>query len=332
MCFFSSSDMTFTVKDVNGIHILELDEDLQISDGNSQKWSYPISKRSLDNYNIHIHNIMADLADTKPLDKRSVQNSSSGAVQELVEINADSFHTYHTVMKTNTILRVKNVESRLVITIPVSCHNLRIARFYVIMYGVGGKTSNDTYGNLYFRQDQPHIDLFVFFSVFFSSFFLFLAVCVLLWKMKQAVDTQRSRQQRAKEMMHMASRPFSKVLVYIESEPIIMSSTPILRRQKLYKIPHRNVPIMGLTPVEVLPPIIQTTVTNKEIVPFDVIPIAVEPLFNASAAIRTVVIQLPGGPHATSKLCLGSTLTTNCKTANNGPKSNTRRRPSTNVC
>jgi hypothetical protein len=199
------------------------------------------------------------------------------------------------------------------------------------MYGVGGQNSNHTFGNLYFRQDQPHIDLFVFFSVFFSSFFLFLAVCVLLWKMKQAVDTQRSRQQRAKEMMHMASRPFSKVLVYIEPEPIIMSSTPILRRQKLPKLSHRNVPIMGLPPVEILPPIIHT-LTTKEIVPFDVTPIAMEPIINGSAVIRTVVIQLPGGPHATSKLCLGSTLTTNYRAANNSLKSNTRRRPSTTAC
>lgn len=331
--FFSSSEKTFTVKvnKDNGVHILELDDDLHIKSGSSQKWSYPMNKRSLDNYNIHIHNIMTDLAEARALDKRSVQNSSSGVVYELVEINAENFHTYHTVTKTKTILRVKNVESRLVITIPVHSHNLRLAKFYIIMYGVGGQNSNHTFGNLYFRQDQPHIDLFVFFSVFFSSFFLFLAVCVLLWKMKQAVDTQRSRQQRAKEMMHMASRPFSKVLVYIEPEPIIMSSTPILRRQKLPKLSHRNVPIMGLPPVEILPPIIHT-LTTKEIVPFDVTPIAMEPIINGSAVIRTVVIQLPGGPHATSKLCLGSTLTTNYRAAHNSLKSNTRRRPSTTAC
>ncbi|XP_063423029.1 multiple epidermal growth factor-like domains protein 8 [Mytilus trossulus] len=331
--FFSSSDQTFTVKDnkENGVHILELDSDLHIRGGSSQRWSYPINKRSLDNYNIHIHNIMTDLAESKPLDKRSVQNSTSGVSHELLEIHAKNFHTYHTVTQTNTILRVKNVESRLVITLPVHSHNLKFARFYIIMYGVGSKYSNNTYGNLYFRQDQPHIDLFVFFSVFFSSFFLFLAVCVLLWKMKQAVDTQRSRQQRAKEMMHMASRPFSKVLVYVEPEPIIMSSTPVLRRPKLPKIPHRNVPIMGLTPVDLLPPIIHQTII-KEKVPFDVIPIAVEPIISGSAAIRTVVIQLPGGPHASSKLCIGSTLTSNYRPSNNNPKSNTRRRPSSTQC
>jgi hypothetical protein len=69
-----------------------------------------------------------------------------------------------------------------------------------------------------------------------------------------------------------------------------MSSTPILRRQKLPKLSHRNVPIMGLPPVEILPPIIHT-LTTKEIVPFDVTPIAMEPIINGSAVIRTVVIQ-----------------------------------------
>lgn len=265
-------------------------------------------------------------------DKFSMQNGTSGIIYDLMDIKAEHFHTYHTINKANTILRVKNVESRLVITIPVQSHNLRTAKFFMVMYGTGGKNGNNTYGNLYFRQDQPHIDLFVFFSVFFSSFFLFLAICVLLWKMKQAVDTQRSRQQRAKEMMHMASRPFSKVIVYIEPEPILMSSTPILRRQKLPKIPNRNnVPIMGLPPVEILPPIVHTTMTIKEIVPFDVIPIAVEPISSGSAAIRTVVIQLPGGPNATSKLCLGSTLTMNYRQPNSGPKGTARRRPSATV-
>jgi hypothetical protein len=34
---------------------------------------------------------MTDLAEARALDKRSVQNSSSGVVYELVEINAENF-------------------------------------------------------------------------------------------------------------------------------------------------------------------------------------------------------------------------------------------------
>lgn len=313
-----------------GEHVLKLDENLQNFSNNIRRWKWRKTKRSLPLNNINLHSIMPDVEEDL---EDKVRNTTSGVVYRLMDIQAQDYHTYYTINKANTILTVKNVESRLVITIPVQSHNLRTAKFFMVMYGVGGSGGNSTYGNLYFRQDQPHIDLFVFFSVFFSSFFLFLAICVLLWKMKQAVDTQRSRQQRAKEMMHMASRPFSKVLVYIEPEPVIMSSTPILRRQKLPKIPNRNnVPIMGLPPVEILPPIVHTTMTIKEIVPFDVIPIALEPISTGSAAIRTVVIQLPGGSSTTSKLCLGSTLTMNYRQTNSGPKGQARRRPSASTC
>lgn len=66
-----------------------------------------------------------------------------------------------------------------------------------------------SYGIVFFRQDQLHIDLFVFFSVFFSCFFLFLAACVVAWKAKQAADVRRARRRHVVEMLHMAKRPFA---------------------------------------------------------------------------------------------------------------------------
>ena len=95
------------------------------------------------------------------------------------------------------------------------CFVCQSARFYLLLFGTGSKTSSMTGGQLFFRQDQPHIDLFVFFSVFFSCFFLFLAVCVLLWKLKQSHDVRRSRHRRKIEMAHLANRPFaSTTLIY----------------------------------------------------------------------------------------------------------------------
>lgn len=61
-------------------------------------------------------------------------------------------------------------------------------------------------------------DLFVFFSVFFSCFFLFLSVCVLLWKVKQFLDFRREQRRHIQEMTKMASRPFAKLTVYLEPE------------------------------------------------------------------------------------------------------------------
>jgi len=92
---------------------------------------------------------------------------------------------------------------------------VKVSRFYVLLSGAAVAS----YGVVYFRQDQPHIDLFVFFSVFFSCFFLFLAACVLLWKAKQALDRRRSRHRRQIEMHDMASRPFAAVLVHVPPPP-----------------------------------------------------------------------------------------------------------------
>lgn len=208
----------------------------------------------------------------------------------------------------------KNVRSRLVVTLPLDRHDLRTSKFYLIIYGQGDGRGGGTYGNLYFRQDQPHIDLFVFFSVFFSCFFLFLAMCVLLWKFKQAIDTQRSRQRQQKEMLHMASRPFAKVLVLIEPESYVFSSTPVPRRRTKYsKVTSRNAHhLPTMTPVESnLPPLtIHKPIFIKvPLSPFDIVPIATEPTADNMVSLRTVVIQLPGDQSAPSKLCLGTGLT-----------------------
>lgn len=76
-----------------------------------------------------------------------------------------------------------------------------------------------SYGIVFSRQDQLHIDLFVFFSVFFSCFFLFLAACVVAWKAKQAADVRRARRRHVVEMLHMAKRPFASVTVNLNARP-----------------------------------------------------------------------------------------------------------------
>ncbi|XP_076454870.1 multiple epidermal growth factor-like domains protein 8 [Babylonia areolata] len=166
-----------------------------------------------------------DIAKHPPLDassrhKRSTKDISAFGEYRFEHVRASSLNTYITITEKNSILVVRNVRFRLVITLPEKDHNLRVSRFYIIVQsrereGTGG---DKTYGILYFRQDQPHIDLFVFFSVFFSCFFLFLALCVMLWKVKQAFDARRSRQLREREMECMASRPFAKVLVLLEPD------------------------------------------------------------------------------------------------------------------
>lgn len=244
------------------------------------------------------------------------------------EIDAGELNTYITVGQQNSVLVVRDVRFRLVITLPRDQHDLRSSRFYIIVRSRGGGSENTTYGNLYFRQDQPHIDLFVFFSVFFSCFFLFLAVCVMLWKMKQTFDARRSRQMREREMECMASRPFAKILVLVEhDEPLYLplSSGLIRRRSRLNRYHNRNQYYNNndINTLTSLPP-------PREL---RVIPIAIEPTEDGLASVGTVLFQLPGGLSAPSHLCLGSALTTRITPPVLNQKSaNIRRRTSASSC
>lgn len=231
------------------------------------------------------------------LDRRRRDLHVFPAMQNVVrEVEAKSINTFITVHNSDTVLVIRKLSGRLVITLPNEKLNLKTTRFYMVFCSKGGGIRNVTFGNLYFRQDQPHIDLFVFFSVFFSCFFLFLAMCVLLWKTKQGFDARRSRQQRAREMLHMASRPFAKVLVHIDHP-----ATPYNISPNLQLTPRK---VSDRTPLLTNGQLQRTNLVTN----FDVVPIATEPTEDGVAAVSTLVFQLPGGAFAPAQLCLGSTL------------------------
>lgn len=99
--------------------------------------------------------------------------------------------TYVTVTEPSAVLVVRGVRDRLVITYPHQACTLQSPALPAPVgcgrpSGPSGNGSADSQGLLFFQQDRAHIDLFVFFSVFFSCFFLFLSLCVLLWKAKQS--------------------------------------------------------------------------------------------------------------------------------------------------
>ena len=248
------------------------------------------------------HSVKLDEKTTKHYRGRRSVSSTSRDI--LTEIQSKDINTFITVEKPQTLLVIRNVRSRLVITLPNEKLDLKTSRFYIIFQSTGEGPLNKTFGSLYFRQDQPHIDLFVFFSVFFSCFFLFLAMCVLLWKTKQGLDARRTRQQRAKEMLHMASRPFAKVLVLIGHHSLSVNSknnSPDI--QGRHKKPTDRTPLL---PSETSHPLSTPIVIDDNL---DIVPIAIEPTDDGVAAIGTVMFQLPGGTLAPSQLCLGSTLT-----------------------
>ena len=194
------------------------------------------------------------------------------------------------------------------ITLPNNIHRLKITRFYIVLQGVGSTADNETYGNIFFRQDQPHIDLFVFFSVFFSNFFLFLAICVMLWKLKQAVDARQSRHRRQQEMQHMASRPFAKADVLIEPELPELCPPPDNIQNPAAAHGARK----GAQAIPKLSSKYSLNSNSNDVASLEDKPhvrhFALEPTDDGIAAVGTVFVQLPGGSCAPVRACLGSSL------------------------
>ncbi|PNI95458.1 MEGF8 isoform 3 [Pan troglodytes] len=227
--------------------------------------------------------------------------------------------TYVTVTEPSAVLVVRSVRDRLVITYPHEHHALKSSRFYLLLLGVGDPSgpgangSADSQGLLFFRQDQAHIDLFVFFSVFFSCFFLFLSLCVLLWKAKQALDQRQEQRRHLQEMTKMASRPFAKVTVCFPPDPTAPASAwkpaglppPAFRRSEPFLAPLLLTGAGGpWGPMGggCCPP--ATTAGLRAG------PITLEPTEDGMAGVATLLLQLPGGPHAPNGACLGSALVT----------------------
>lgn len=200
-----------------------------------------------------------------------------------IEQEAEGLTTYITINKKNTFLHVKNICDRLIITLPKDKFDLISTRFYLALTASPqGQASEPSYGILFFRQDQLHIDLFVFFSVFFSCFFLFLAGCVVAWKAKQAADVRRARRRHVVEMLHMAKRPFAGIILHLDNDDCDESSSLFSQS------PHRKK---------------RNKSANRELRP-----VAIEPTDDGIAAIATVFVRLPGGADAPVQLSLASSL------------------------
>ncbi|KPI93788.1 Multiple epidermal growth factor-like domains protein 8 [Papilio xuthus] len=193
----------------------------------------------------------------------------------LADYTATDLATYVTVDKRNVLLRVRNLRNRLVLTLPEKVHDLSHTKFYIIIHARHVEDGAASFGITFFRQDQLHIDLFVFFSVFFSCFFLFLAACVVAWKAKQAADVRRARRRHVVEMLHMAKRPFAVVRVVLSGgmSGAVGGAGGARRRRAL-----------------------------------DLRPVAIEPTSDARAAVTTVLVRLPGGARAPVRMALASAL------------------------
>lgn len=209
---------------------------------------------------------------------------------------AHGLTTFVTITQKNTFLIVRNLKNRLVLTLPQDRHDLGSTKFYLALTAVlptpqnGDTSSRPSYGIIFFRQDQLHIDLFVFFSVFFSCFFLFLAACVVAWKAKQAADVRHARHLHVVEMLHMAKRPFATVTLLLDfSRDSDDPSGSLSSTASTSQSPHRKK-------------------QRKQQSVGDIRPVAVEPTDDGVAAVGTVFVRLPGGREAPVRLALASSL------------------------
>ncbi|CAN8178114.1 unnamed protein product [Coccothraustes coccothraustes] len=224
--------------------------------------------------------------------------SASPGPPALLEERAQGLVTYLTIGQPVPALVVRGVRDRLVLTYPHQGHALKSTRFYLLVLG-GPEPSQ---GLLFFRQDQAHIDLFVFFSVFFSCFFLFLALCVLLWKAKQGLDARHERRRHRQEMSKMAARPFARVTVCFQpcghpAPPAGYRNLEAAAEGSLGAGPKSGA---GLPRLGAGLPRLGAGLGAG--------PVTLEPTEDGVAAVATLLLQLPGGPGGPPRAALGSAL------------------------
>lgn len=226
---YDESVFRVLVNHSSGVHTIEYDPDLETdavvyrekrSAFDSSDWSSR-QRRSSQQENI----VDPDAQEM------NMGTTEEPVVLKIFETAANGINTFVTIENGHFISVVRKLQNRLVVSLPHQFHQLKTKRFYIALLSHKTETHNATQGIMYFRQDQPQIDLFVFFSVFLSCFFLFLAVLVVAWKIKVGFEARNDRRMRALEMEHRASRPFGKVMVYVDDDPRTESHGQIHKRQ-----------------------------------------------------------------------------------------------------
>lgn len=252
------------------------------------------------------------------IDKKYMANSRG--IDDVVDFHrAADVITYVSASEQGKVVTIRDIRHRLVLSIPYVGHDLKQSKFYVVVHGVGSPSSDFTRGRILFRQDQPHIDLFVFFSVFFSCFFLFLAVCILLWKFKLVYGVRQNRQRVAIELQTMAKRPFGKVFLVFDKhtkEKAADLSLVLAERganaeepstsggiRRMLRKKKRNVVDVG----QGSSPRAAASTDGTVKLP-SLMPVALEYLHGGVVAVATLPVQLPGGPDCPVRFCLASTL------------------------
>jgi len=119
---------------------------------------------------------------------------------------------------------------------PLSQSTLFSLSDYRAIYLTTGSSSLSSKTNGYIKvyQSRMNIDLFVFFSVFFSSFFLFLSIGICFWKVKFAYEIHRRRRTLKHEYHKRMARPFAKIQLLIKPSTIISNDEDNSQQVEFY--------------------------------------------------------------------------------------------------
>ena len=134
------------------------------------------------------------------------------------------FKIYHVTMKKLEALKIERVAGRLVVTRKFTKKDRGF--LYVIVRAVGNKKmqkrslekEKGASGRITFRQDEPRLDLFVFFTSFFSLCGILSVVITSVWKFRRMVNNRRARINHQLQMIPLARRPCRLVYICIDDE------------------------------------------------------------------------------------------------------------------
>ncbi|KAH7637514.1 multiple epidermal growth factor-like domains protein 8 [Dermatophagoides farinae] len=211
--YLASRDDIFIVKvdPENGFHRLFIDK----------KYLRNISQYNMAN-NDSSNVMMTTMNETKISDLLDLGGSTNVTLKSpyqmiLADMNGE-ISSYFTMKNLYEIIVVKNIENRLEITIPYRYHDLRTTRYYIMIHGSFHNDSDENQAFIVLRQDQSRIDLFIFFCVFLSCFFLFLSMSIMFYRVKQIISVYRARHLQEIELEYMANRPFTSITVVVDDD------------------------------------------------------------------------------------------------------------------
>ncbi|XP_033101327.1 multiple epidermal growth factor-like domains protein 8 [Anneissia japonica] len=221
--------------------------------------------------------------DNNALTKSAVYKTED--VFKFYETTADGVNNFLYITFSRFAVKINDVRDRLVVHFQ---HKRQTnPKYFIAFVSKGDGEFQSTMALIKLSKlSKAHIDLFVFFSVFFSSFFILLSLCVLIWKIKLWRDNRLRFRRQTMEMESRRSRPFGVVFVMIDQKRT--------RHQRKSRHGHRNRGEAQQMP----------THPNKQPPSF----ITLEPTFDDLATVCTVLMTLPGGDLAPSRGCLGSSL------------------------